>query len=128
MALQKEVVNRLVAGPNSKAYVSLSVMAILSSGDPVRSKCRHYPPTPPPKVGLRRGAFRFHAPMLTRLKIFAPAVSPPSNRRKTIRVIPKSLPTVRGTNPQRAKISSVAQHRYYFNYPPENAPWLKVTT
>ncbi len=32
--LQKEVVNRLVAGPNSKAYGRLSVMAQYCAGDP----------------------------------------------------------------------------------------------
>ena len=54
--LQKEVVNRLVAGPNSKAYGRLSVMA--------QYYCQiipvlEVPPsafTPPPKVDSARGA------------------------------------------------------------------------
>ena len=68
--LQKEVVNRLVAGPNSKAYGRLSVMAqYYCNVIPVLE----VPPsafTPPPKVDPPSCAWFLMQRCLTRLKMF----------------------------------------------------------
>ncbi len=69
--LQKEVVNRLVAGPNSKAYGRLSVMAqYYCNVIPVLE----VPPsafTPPPKVDSAVVRLVLMQRCLTRLKMFA---------------------------------------------------------
>lgn len=69
--LQKEVVNRLVAGPNSKAYGRLSVMAQYYCQVIRCLKCRHPPSRRRPKWTPPWCVWFHTQQCLTRLKIFA---------------------------------------------------------
>lgn len=128
--LQKEVVNRLVAGPNSKAYGRLSVMA--------QYYCQiipvlEVPPgsfTPPPKVDSAVVRLVPHAELphpVKELRILSRLTTEAFNqRRKTIRnslgnLFSLEVLTELGIDPAlRAENVSVAQYCQMANYLAEN--------
>lgn len=130
--LQKEVVNRLVAGPNSKAYGRLSVMA--------QYYCRvipvlEVPPasfTPPPKVDSAVVRLVPHAQLphpVRELRLLSRLTTEAFNqRRKTIRnslgnLFSPQVLTELGIDPAlRAENVSVAQYCQMANYLAENSP------
>lgn len=130
--LQKEVVNRLVAGPNSKAYGRLSVMA--------QYYCQiipvlEVPPgsfTPPPKVDSAVVRLVPHAVVphpVKELRILSRLTTEAFNqRRKTIRnslgnVFSPAVLIELGVDPTlRAENISVAQYCRMANYLAENSP------
>ncbi len=130
--LQKEVVNRLVAGPNSKAYGRLSVMAqYYCQVIPVLE----VPPsafTPPPKVDSAVVRLVPHATMpypVKDIRVLSRITTEAFNqRRKTIRNSLGNLFSVEtltemGIDPaMRAENISVAQYCQMANYLSENAP------
>ncbi|SUX87408.1 dimethyladenosine transferase [Citrobacter koseri] len=130
--LQKEVVNRLVAGPNSKAYGRLSVMAqYYCQVIPVLE----VPPsafTPPPKVDSAVVRLVPHATMpypVKDIRVLSRITTEAFNqRRKTIRNSLGNLFSVEVltelalTRHCERKIFSVAQYCQMANYLSENAP------
>ena len=130
--LQKEVVNRLVAGPNSKAYGRLSVMAqYYCNVIPVLE----VPPsafTPPPKVDSAVVRLVPHATMphpVKDVRVLSRITTEAFNqRRKTIRnslgnLFSVEVLTGMGIDPSmRAENISVAQYCQMANYLAENAP------
>ena len=130
--LQKEVVNRLVAGPNSKAYGRLSVMAqYYCNVIPVLE----VPPsafTPPPKVDSAVVRLVPHATMphpVKDVRVLSRITTEAFNqRRKTIRnslgnLFSVEVLTGMGIDPaMRAENISVAQYCQMANYLAENAP------
>ena len=130
--LQKEVVNRLVAGPNSKAYGRLSVMAqYYCNVIPVLE----VPPsafTPPPKVDSAVVRLVPHATMphpVKDVRVLSRVTTEAFNqRRKTIRnslgnLFSVEVLTGMGIDPaMRAENISVAQYCQMANYLAENAP------
>lgn len=130
--LQKEVVNRLVAGPNSKAYGRLSVMAqYYCQVIPVLE----VPPgsfTPPPKVDSAVVRLVPHAELphpVKELRILSRLTTEAFNqRRKTIRnslgnLFSPAVLTELGIDPAlRAENVSVAQYCQMANYLAENSP------
>ena len=130
--LQKEVVNRLVAGPNSKAYGRLSVMAqYFCNVIPVLE----VPPTaftPPPKVDsavVRLVPHKIMPYPVKDLRVLSRITTEAFNqRRKTIRNSLGNLFTVEvltelGIDPaMRAENISVEQYCKLANYISENAP------
>ncbi|EBN1688250.1 16S rRNA (adenine(1518)-N(6)/adenine(1519)-N(6))-dimethyltransferase [Salmonella enterica] len=130
--LQKEVVNRLVAGPNSKAYGRLSVMAqYYCQVIPVLE----VPPsafTPPPKVDSAVVRLVPHATMpypVKDIRVLSRITTEAFNqRRKRIRNSLGNLFSVEtltemGIDPaMRAENISVAQYCQMANYLSENAP------
>ncbi|KIS43392.1 16S rRNA (adenine(1518)-N(6)/adenine(1519)-N(6))-dimethyltransferase RsmA [Kosakonia radicincitans] len=130
--LQKEVVNRLVAGPNSKAYGRLSVMAqYYCQVIPVLE----VPPTafaPPPKVDSAVVRLVPHTTLphpVKEIRTLSRITTEAFNqRRKTIRNSLGNVFTVEvlaslGIDPtMRAENISVAQYCQLANYLTENAP------
>ena len=130
--LQKEVVNRLVAGPNSKAYGRLSVMAqYFCNVIPVLE----VPPsafTPPPKVDsavVRLVPHKTKPYPVKELRVLSRITTEAFNqRRKTIRNSLGNTFTVEvlaelGIDPaMRAENISVEQYCKLANYISENAP------
>ena len=130
--LQKEGVNRLVAGPNSKAYGRLSVMAqYYCNVIPVLE----VPPsafTPPPKVDSAVVRLVPHATMphpAKDVRVLSRITTEAFNqRRKTIRnslgnLFSVEVLTGMGIDPaMRAENISVAQYCQMANYLAENAP------
>lgn len=130
--LQKEVVNRLVAGPNSKAYGRLSVMAqYYCQVIPVLE----VPPgsfTPPPKVDSAVVRLVPHAELphpVKELRILSRLTTEAFNqRRKTIRnslgnLFSPEVLTELGIDPAlRAENVSVVQYCQMANYLAENSP------
>ncbi len=130
--LQKEVVNRLVAGPNSKAYGRLSVMAqYYCNIIPVLE----VPPTaftPAPKVDSAVVRLVPHAVMphpVKELKVLSRITTEAFNqRRKTIRnslgnTFTVDVLTELGIDPaMRAENISVEQYCKLANYISDNAP------
>lgn len=130
--LQKEVVNRLVAGPNSKAYGRLSVMA--------QYYCQiipvlEVPPTafaPPPKVDSAVVRLVPHAQLphpVKDLRLLSRLTTEAFNqRRKTIRnslgnLFSPEVLTSLGVDPAlRAENISVAQYCLMANYLADNLP------
>ncbi|MBS1205493.1 MAG: ksgA [Proteobacteria bacterium] len=130
--LQREVVNRLVAGPNSKAYGRLSVMA--------QYYCQiipvlEVPPTafaPPPKVDsavVRLVPYSTLPHPVKEIRTLSRITTEAFNqRRKTIRNSLGNIFTVEvlaslGIDPtMRAENVSVAQYCQLANYLTENAP------
>ena len=130
--LQKEVVNRLVAGPNSKAYGRLSVMA--------QYYCQiipvlEVPPsafTPPPKVDsavVRLVPYRALPYPVKDVRVLSRITTEAFNqRRKTIRnslgnLFSVEVLTELGIDPaKRAENISVAQYCQLANWLSENAP------
>lgn len=130
--LQKEVVNRLVAGPNSKAYGRLSVMAqYYCNVIPVLE----VPPsafTPAPKVDSAVVRLVPHATMpypVKDVRVLSRITTEAFNqRRKTVRnslgnLFSVEVLTELGVDPaMRAENISVAQYCRMANYLSENAP------
>ncbi len=130
--LQKEVVNRLVAGPNRKAYGRLSVMAqYYCNVIPVLE----VPPsafTPPPKVDSAVVRLVPHTTMpypVKDIRLLSRITTEAFNqRRKTIRnslgnLFSVEVLTELGIDPaMRAENISVAQYCQMANYLSENAP------
>ena len=130
--LQKEVVNRLVAGPNSKAYGRLTVMAqYYCNVIPVLE----VPPTaftPPPKVDsavVRLVPHTTKPHPVKDVRVLSRITTEAFNqRRKTIRnslgnLFSVELLTELGVDPaMRAENISVAQYCRMANYLSENAP------